>query len=185
MGRYNLGFISDEDLYEAVKETGRHCRKPRNVFDSMLYLSLIDKLHPSVLKLAGNGWETPGDSGEGGFDMKNDGLHIYADIIDETKKEKPSMNFFRLKMQDKLLKDSQATCYIVKTYYKSSHDTPWVMTVKSSDRSIKLEHEHCREITMDKFYELVFADKDAFEKLSMALPTVIEDVMKDLEKAAK
>lgn len=34
-------------------------------------------------------------------------------------------------------------------------------------------------MSMDKFYELVFGDKDAFYKLCVALPTIIEDVVKD------
>ena len=34
-------------------------------------------------------------------------------------------------------------------------------------------------MSMDKFYELVFGDSQAFFKLCQALPTIIEDVVAD------
>ena len=40
-------------------------------------------------------------------------------------------------------------------------------------------HKRIRRMSMDKFYELVFGDTDAFYKLCMALPCIIEDVVSD------
>lgn len=39
-------------------------------------------------------------------------------------------------------------------------------------------------MSMDKFYELVFGDSHAFYKLCVALPRVIEDVIKDNKQLA-
>lgn len=39
-------------------------------------------------------------------------------------------------------------------------------------------------MSMDKFYELVFDDSKAFYKLCLALPVIIEDVIRDNQELA-
>jgi len=42
-----------------------------------------------------------------------------------------------------------------------------------------------RRVSIDKFYELVTNDKDAFKKLCLILPTVIKNAVKELEDTEK
>ena len=78
-------------------------------------------------------------------------------------------------MQAKLLDDDQAICYLVEAISAKSKDDTWRITLDKKPRS----HNRIRRMSMDKFYELVFGDPDAFYKLCMALPLIIEDVIKE------
>ena len=80
-----------------------------------------------------------------------------------------------MKMQSCLLDDDEAVCYLVETISKKSKDETWKISIDKKPCS----HKRIRCMSMDKFYELVFGDKDAFYKLCMALPCIIEDVVSD------
>ena len=45
-----------------------------------------------------------------------------------------------------------------------------------------LSHEKIRRVSIDKFYEIVFGDKDAFFKLCKALPDILDDVIDELQR---
>ena len=78
-----------------------------------------------------------------------------------------------MKMQAKLLDYDEATCYLVEVISKKSQNE----VLKISLDSIQRSHKKIRRISIDKFYELVFGDKDAFFKLCLKLPEIIEDVV--------
>lgn len=59
MNKYNLGFISDEDIYNHVKTT-------------------MEGFHLNLFRHIGNGWKTSVD----GFDVVNEERHIYSLWID-------------------------------------------------------------------------------------------------------
>lgn len=80
-----------------------------------------------------------------------------------------------MKMQAKLLDDDKATCYLVEAISIKSRDDTWRITLDKRPRS----HNRIRRMSMDKFYGLVFNDSEAFFKLCVALPTIIEDVIKE------
>ena len=80
-----------------------------------------------------------------------------------------------MKMQSRLLEDDEATCYLVEAISKKSKDETWKISIDGKTCS----HKRIRRMSMDKFYELVFGDADAFHKLCLALPTIIEDVVND------
>lgn len=42
-------------------------------------------------------------------------------------------------------------------------------------------HERIRRVSIDKFYEIVFGDKDAFFKLCRALPVILDDVLSEMK----
>lgn len=206
MHSYNLGFISDKDIYEHVKSTVESYRREitlsqfnenivdpiKLTFDSKVYgktirqaiedecFRQIDKsntnkigyFHQNLFKYAGNGWIVPKE----GFDVENDGLHIYVELKNKhnTMNSASSQKTY-MKMQAKLLDDDQATCYLVEAISKKSKDEAWNITLDKRSRS----HNRIRRMSMDKFYDLVFDDKYAFYKLCFALPTIIEDVVKD------
>lgn len=204
--QYNLGFISDNDIYEHVKLTVESYRREitldqfnenivdpvKLTFDSKVYgktirqaiedecFRQIDKsntnrigyFHQNLFKYAGNGWEVPAQ----GFDVENNDLHIYVELKNKhnTMNSASSQKTY-MKMQAKLLDDDQATCYLVEVISTKSKDTPWHITLDKKARS----HNRIRRMSMDKFYGLVFGDLQAFYKLCVALPQIIEDVVSE------
>lgn len=83
-----------------------------------------------------------------------------------------------MKMQNQLLKDSESTCMLVEAIAKQSQNIVW----KASLNGVKYEHERIKRVSMDKFYEIVFNDADAFVKLCRALPTILDDVIEETHK---
>ncbi len=207
--QYNLGFISDSDIYDHVKATVGTYRRSINLkefnsniidpikltFDSKIYkksfeemiesecIRQIDKtnsnnigyFHQYLFKYAGRGWEVP-ENGVTGFDVENPGLHIYCEV----KNKHNTMNAAAssatyAKMQNKLLRDDQAVCYLVQVISKASQNVNWAITIDGRQYS----HERIRKISIDKFYDLVFGVPDAFMKLCKALPVILDDVLEN------
>lgn len=212
MSKYKLGFITDEQIFNHVKETVQKYRYKVNLslfnknlidpikltFDSKVYgqsiqetveaecIRQIDKtnsnhigyFHQNMFRLAENGWEVPENGTDGGFDVTNHEKHIFCEV----KNKHNTMNSAAaqktyLKMQKKLLEDDKATCYLVEVIAKKSQDIPWTVTVDGK----QFAHQKIRRISMDKFYEIVFGQTDAFFKLCKALPQILDDVIQSGE----
>lgn len=208
---YNLGFISDDVIYDHVKRTVESYRREitlkqfneniidpiKLTFDSKVYgkslqqaiedecFRQIDKsnanrigyFHQNIFKYAGNGWIVPKE----GFDVENNKLHIFAELKNKhnTMNAASSQKTY-MKMQAKLLDDDRATCYLVEVISKRSKDETWNISLDKRPRS----HNKIRRISMDRFYGLVFGDPNAFYKLCIALPKIIEDVVTDNSELA-
>lgn len=206
MNKYNLGFISDTDIYKHVRNTVKSYRHEitldqfnesivdpiKLTFDSKVYGKSIEQViadecfrqidktngnrigyfHQNLFKYAGNGWDVPDE----GFDVENRNLHIFAELKNKhnTMNSASSQKTY-MKMQAHLLNDDKATCYLVEAISKKSKDEIWIISIDKKQFS----HKCIRRMSMDKFYELVFHDKNAFFKLCMALPTIVEDVVCD------
>lgn len=206
MTTYNLGFISDEDIYNHVKDTVETYRREitlsqfneniidpiKLTFDSKVYsksihqaiddecFRQIDKsntnrigyFHQNLFKYAGNGWVVP----RVGFDVENDSLHIYVEMKNKHNimNSSSSKNTY-IKMQGKLLEDDEATCYLVEAISRCSRDDVWHIAIEGKVH----EHKKIRRMSMDRFYALVFGVDDAFYRLCVALPKIIEDVVAD------
>ncbi len=206
MYEYNLGFISDKDIYAHVKKTVESYRREitleqfnENVvdpikltFDSKVYgktirqaiedecLRQIDKsnsnsigyFHQNLFKYAGRGWSVPSE----GFDVEHGDRHIFVELKNKhnTMNSASSQKTY-MKMQNKLLEDDQATCYLVEVISKKSRDDAWRITL---DKKV-CSHNKIRRMSIDKFYEMVFEDPESFYKLCVALPLIIEDVLRE------
>lgn len=206
MRDYNLGFISNELIYRHVKATVEAYRREITVaqfneniidpikltFDAKVYgqslrqaienecFRQIDKsntnkigyFHQNLFKYVGNGWNVPPK----GFDVENPEKHIFVEMKNKhnTMNSASSQKTY-MKMQSKLLDDDEAICYLVEVISKHSRDDAWRISLDGKAR----EHKKIRRMSMDKFYELVFGVPDAFYKLCIALPDIIEDVVKD------
>ena len=83
-----------------------------------------------------------------------------------------------MKMQKQLIIDPESTCMLVEAIATQSQNIIW----KASLNGEKYEHERIRRVSMDKFYEIVFGDADAFMKLCKALPTILDDVIAETHK---
>lgn len=203
MHNYNLGFISNHDIFQHVKDTVELYRvsidlKEFNAniidpikltFDSKIYgkslkevietecLRQIDKsnqnhigyFHQNLFKYA-PGWSVPPE----GFDVVNEEQHIFAELKNKhnTMNSRAAHAVYMF-MQDKLLHDDKATCMLVEVIAKKSQNIKWTCDGFS--------HERIRRVSIDRFYEIVFHDKDAFCKLCEALPLILTDVLRDVD----
>ncbi|MBO4639738.1 MAG: Eco47II family restriction endonuclease [Treponema sp.] len=215
MREYNLGFISDEDIFKHVKETVSKYRYHIDLnsfnsniidpikltFDSKIYnqtlkqtienecIRQIDKtnsnnigyFHQNIFKYAKNGWAVPHNGEDDSFDVTNHERHIFCEVKNKhnTMNSSSSQKTY-IRMQNKILRDDKATCYLVEVIAKHSQDIVWSNRVDGHNYS----HERIRRISMDKFYDFVFGQKNAFFRLCQRLPDIIDDVIREaaLEK---
>ncbi|WP_314439364.1 Eco47II family restriction endonuclease [uncultured Porphyromonas sp.] len=203
MRAYHLGFISDQAIFEHVKDTVELYRRSidlrqfnKNIidpikltFDAKIYdkdieeiieaecIRQIDKsntnhigyFHQNLFKHVGLGWSVP----DKGFDIVNEERHIFAELKNKhnTLNSRSALATYSF-MQDKILKDDEATCILVEVISRSSSDTKWFINDTS--------HRQIRRMSIDKFYELAFNDSSAFFKLCKKLPLILTDVLEDL-----
>ena len=215
MRHYNLGFISDEDIFNHIKDTVKQYRKRISLktfnsniidpikltFDSKIYgqtmrqtieaecIRQIDKtnnnkigyFHQNLFRYAGKGWRVPVNGEQGGFDVLNEELHIYAEV----KNKHNTMNSAAtsatyLKMLDKVMRSgNRATCYLVEAIAKQSQDIVWEVTITQNGHKEKYNWPSIKRISLDRFYNIVFGDRYAFYKLCKALPDILSDVIEE------
>lgn len=78
-----------------------------------------------------------------------------------------------IKMQNQLLKDDDCACFLVEAISKKAQNIKWETSVDGQ----KVGHKLIRRVSMDKFYELVTGQPDAFFQVCMVLPAVIKSVV--------
>ena len=82
-----------------------------------------------------------------------------------------------IKMQNQLLNDDDCACFLVEAIAQRSQNIKWETTVDGK----KVGHRLIRRVSMDQFYALVTGQEDAFYRVCMALPSIIEKAVKDLD----
>ncbi|MFA5586153.1 MAG: Eco47II family restriction endonuclease [Saccharofermentanales bacterium] len=121
-----------------------------------------------------DGWIVPNS----GFDVISEYRHIYAEIKNKhnTMNSSSATRIYR-RMQEKILQDDQATCFLVEVIASRSQDIPWAI---STGRE-RFCHERIRRISIDNFYEIVTGDPFAFKKIIEWLPITIRqmDIVQD------
>lgn len=162
MHDYNLGFISNEEIYSHVRSTVEAYLKGNAIH--------IKDLHNKLLESAGHGWTKP----KAGFDLVNDESHIYMLIGNNNTASNSSMRNANIRMQGKILEDEKAVCYLMEIDSEESFDEPWIREVDGKEYS----HPRIRLISPDRFYALAFNHADAYPCLRAVLPTVFEDALK-------
>lgn len=130
----------------------------------------IGYFHQNIFKYLGGNWEVPA----AGYDVINDVDRIYVEMKNKhnTMNSASSRKTY-MKMQDKLLRDDSATCYLVEVIAKKSQDISWKVNVDGES----LSNKNIRRISIDKFYTLVTGVEFAFKALCEILPKVIDDVI--------
>lgn len=131
----------------------------------------------------------PQNGQEGGWDIiyespaeiKFDDISVHK-IYVELKNKHNTMNSSSsaktyMKMQNKLLHEKDCACFLVETIAKKSQNIIWKVTVDKN----KMACDYIRRVSMDKFYELVTGEKDAFYKICLVLPECIQQIV-DEEK---
>ncbi len=80
-----------------------------------------------------------------------------------------------IKMQSQLLDDDDCAYFLVEAIAKKSQNIKWSTTVDGKSVS----HKKIRRVSLDQFYALVTGQEDAFYKMCMVLPKVIEKVVNE------
>ena len=80
-----------------------------------------------------------------------------------------------IKMQSQILEDDDCACLLVEAIAKKSQNIKW--TTKVDGKSV--QHRLKRRVSMDQFYAILTGEEDAFFKMCMALPTVINSVVNE------
>ncbi len=209
MKEYNLGFISNKMIYNHVEETiskyrfkidldqfNKNLIDPiKLTFDSKIYgksieeiienevLRQIDKsntnhigyFHQNIFRYLGEGWRVPKE----GFDVINEEKHLFVEIKNKhNTMNSASAQKTYIKMQNKILEDDQAKCLLVEVIAKKSQNIDWKITLDKKP----YKNNRIRRVSIDKFYEIVTGDSQAFKKLCQALPVIIEDIVSSQKK---
>lgn len=83
-----------------------------------------------------------------------------------------------IKMQNQLLNDDDCACFLVEAIAQKSQNIKWETTVDGK----RVSHKRIRRVSLDQFYDITTGEKNAFYKMCMVLPEVIERVVKQDSK---
>lgn len=207
MKEYNLGFISDKDIFKHVKETVQRYSANINLkqfnknivdpikltFDAKVYGRTMEEVVASecmrqmdksnnnhIGYFHQNLFRYAGNGWQvpsEGFDVVNEEKHIYVEI-------KNKHNTMNASASQKTYMKMQSK--IIRDS-KATCMLVEVIATQSQDKTWiasvdkeRFENEHIRRVSMDKFYEIVFGDSSAFSKLCKALPLILDDVIEEL-----
>ncbi|MDE5645555.1 MAG: Eco47II family restriction endonuclease [Muribaculaceae bacterium] len=203
---YNLGFISDEAIYEHVKHTVESYRREitlkqfnenivdpiKLTFDSKVYgktiqqaiedecFRQIDKSNANKIGYFHQNLFRYAGNGWSvptqGFDVENAEQHVFVEL----KNKHNTMNSA----------SSQKTYMKMQSKLLEDDQATCYLVEAISTKSrddvwrITLDkkpcsHKRIRRMSMDRFYGLVFGDTLAFYKLCQTLPMIIQDVVSD------
>ncbi len=204
MRDYNLGFISNKDIYNHVKDTVESYRNEitlsqfnQNIidpikltFDAKVYgrtiqeaienecFRQIDKSNSNKIGYFHQNIFKYAGKGwtvpQKGFDVQNVERHIFAELKNKHNTMNSSSSQKTYMKMQAKLLDDDEA-----TCYLVE-----VISKKSQDDVWRMTldgdyraHKRIRRISMDRFYEMVFDDTFAFYKLCIELPHIIEDVV--------
>ncbi len=78
-----------------------------------------------------------------------------------------------IKMQGQILEDDDCACLLVEAIAKKSQNIKWTTKVDGKN----VQHRLIRRVSMDQFYAILTGDENAFYKMCMVLPNVINSVV--------
>lgn len=216
MNKWNLDFITKEDLKEHIKNTIATYEKTleginldkfnsniidpiKMVFDSKVYRKSIENViqdeltrqrdktnsnaigyfHQNMFKYIAN-CEVPKE----GFDViytVDNGKKIYVEMKNKhnTMNSSSSQKTY-MRMLNKIAKDTEAVCFLVEVIAKNSQNIMWKVSLDNQ----RVANPRIRRVSIDKFYEIVTGDRNAFYKLCMVIPEIIDEIIaeyKDLQ----
>ncbi len=80
-----------------------------------------------------------------------------------------------IKMQSQILDDDDCACLLVEAIAKNSQNIKWTTKVDGKN----VQHRLIRRVSMDQFYALVTGEEEAFYKMCMELPVMIDKVVNE------
>ena len=208
MQDYNLSFITNQNLFNHVKETIEKYRfnidlKEFNknlidpiklTFDSKVYGKTIEQIidaetirqmdktnsnhigyfQQNIFKYIGNSnWTVPTQ----GFDIVNEELKIFVEMKNKhnTMNSSSSQKTY-MRMLSKIEEDRDNQCFLVEVIAKNSQNIIWNVSLDG----VSISKERIRRVSIDKFYEIVTGEAEAFKNLVEVLPKVMDDVLSEL-----
>lgn len=210
---YGLSFISNKNLFNHVLETVKGYSMSMNLkifnsnlvdpikltFDSLVYSQSVEKtienevlrqfdktnsnligyFHQNIFKYFDEKWTVP----KVGYDVLCAKEHIFVEIKNKhnTMNSSSSTKTY-MRMLNTLLEDAESTCLLVEVIAKKSQNIPWVITI---DKLKQNANDRIRRVSIDKFYEIVTKEANAFMKLCEVIPIVINDVVNSIKKAER
>ena len=133
--------------------------------------NVLGYFHQYIFRYISPDWEIP----EKGWDLVNNKRLIYAEIKSKwnTMNVNSAQNAYR-KMEQEIKQNPGVRCYLVEIIAKKTQDKPWNPTFGG----VKTEtNERIRRISIDKFYEIITGDKQAFFKLIITLPQLLKEIV--------
>jgi len=85
-----------------------------------------------------------------------------------------------IKMQSQILDNDDCACFLVEAIAKKSQNIKWSATVDKK----KVQHRLIRRVSLDQLYALVTGQQDAFYKICMILPDIIQRVVEQSDKVS-
>lgn len=208
---YGLGFISDEDIYNHVRQTVKLYRTEidlrefnKNIvdpikltFDAKVYGKSIESLIEDECFRQKDKTNSNhiGYFHQNLFQYAGNGWEVPANGVTGFDVQNPSKHIFaELKNKHNTMNSAAAKNTYIKMQNLILEDDQAVCMLvetiakKSQNRkwNIKINdhdyaHDRIRRVSMDKFYGIVFDDDTAFARLCAALPTILDDVLQTIE----
>lgn len=137
----------------------------------------IGYFHQNIFKYLDDSWSVPVE----GYDIINEKKKIFIEMKNKhnTMNSSSSQKTY-MRMQNTILRDPTAICYLVEVIAKNSQDIPWVCSLDK----VSMKDERIRRMSIDKFYGLVTWNSLAFKQLCQILPKVIEDVVATITRSS-
>ena len=120
-------------------------------------------------------WNVP----KKGFDIVNEKEKIFVEMKNKhnTMNSSSSQKTY-MRMLSKINNIPEATCMLVEVIAKNSQNIPWKISLDGEP----ISDNRIRRVSIDKFYEIVTGEKEAFKRLVETLPQVIDDVLNEIEQ---
>jgi hypothetical protein len=206
---YQLGFISDEAIFEHVKATVLKYRfnidlnkfsanlldPIKLTFDAKVYKKTIeDVINDEALRQIDksntnhigyfhqNIFNILGNGWycpKKGYDVANDNLHVYVEMKNKHNTMNSSSSQKTYMRMQNTLLANAQASCILVEVIAQASQNR-VWKVTVDDQ--QMSNERIRRVSIDKFYGIVTGDALAFKKLCQALPIIIEDVVQSLKK---
>ena len=204
MKAYNLGFISDHDIYNHVKETvlrysasidlatfNKNIIDPiKLTFDSKVYGRPIEEVIASecMRQMDKSNNNHIGYFHQNLFRYAGNGWSVPKEGFDVVNEERHI--FVEMKNKHNTMNSAASQKTYMKMQQKIVRDSKAVcmlvetIAARSQNKTWivtvdgeQFNNDHIRRVSMDKFYEIVFDDASAFAKLCKALPDILDDVI--------
>lgn len=116
-----------------------------------------------------------------GFDIvftKPNGCKIYVELKNKhnTMNSSSSQKTY-VKLLSKALEDTSCECFLVEVIAKKSQNIAWRISLDGQ----MVGNEKIRRVSVDKFYQIVTGEKDAFANLCSVLPKIIDEIISQNE----
>lgn len=114
-----------------------------------------------------------------GFDVifcQDDNIKVYVEMKNKhnTMNSSSSQKTY-MRMLNKIANDNNAICFLVEVIAKNSQNIVWKVSVDGE----RVENQKIRRVSIDKFYEIVTGDREAFWKICTILPNLIDEIIEE------